>query len=245
MTLEGSFDSRITPRLSLWRGVAAVLLALPAVQTNADAGPPSRCFGTVGHGRIDHAVSMPAAGPNFRAYSRLGSTFGRTYVHSEVRDVVVASYAALAKTMPDKTFVYGETGLARGGRFRPHRTHQNGLSVDFMVPVADASGRSAPLPGDAMNQFGYDIRFDAAGRYGDYVIDFEAMAEHLHQLQLAAAARGIGISLVIFEPTYHERLFAARRGASLRTLPWLQKAAWIRHDGHYHVDFIVPCSSLK
>jgi penicillin-insensitive murein endopeptidase len=237
--------SGLPPHVSPWYGVAAILLTFPILPTHADVGPPSQCYGTVGHGRIQHAVALPTAGPNFRAYSQLASPLGRTYVHSKVHDVVVASYVALERAAPDKTFVYGETGLAQGGRFRPHRTHQNGLSVDFMVPVTDASVRSVPLPTDATNEYGYAIRFDDAGRHGDYRIDFEAMAEHLYQLHVAAAARGVGIGLVIFEPVYQERLFATRRGAFLRGLPWLKKPAWIRHDGHYHVDFIVPCLPMK
>lgn len=135
----------MAPGLSPRHGVAVILLAFLAEPTYADVGQSSQCYGTAGRGSIEHSVPMPAEGPIFHAYSRLGSALGHTYVHSTVRDVVAASYAALAKTMPDKTFAYCETELARGGRFRPHRSHQNGLSVDFMVPVLDAFGGSAPL----------------------------------------------------------------------------------------------------
>lgn len=211
----------------------------------AAAGLSSQCYGTVARGRIENAVQLPAEGRNFHAYSRLGPMLGRTYLHSRVLEVVLASYAALEKTAPNKTFVYGETGLAHGGRFRPHRTHQNGLSVDFMVPVLDASEHSVPLPANVLNEFGYNVRFDAQGRYRDYRIDFEAVAEHLYQLHVAAVARGVGIGLVIFEPEYQSRLFATRRGQFLRSLPWMKKTAWIRHDNHYHVDFMVPCLPLR
>ncbi|MYN39650.1 hypothetical protein GTP55_09720 [Duganella sp. FT109W] len=71
-----------------------------------------------------------------------------------------------------KTFVYGETGLAQGGPIRPHKTHQAGLSVDFMVPVLNAAGESVPLPGNVSNQFGYGIEFDQAGRFEDLRIDY-------------------------------------------------------------------------
>jgi penicillin-insensitive murein endopeptidase len=158
---------------------------------------------------------------------------------------VIDAYRALEVAARDRVFMYGETGLANGGRFRPHRTHQNGLSVDFMVPVIDKLGRSVPLPTSAWNEFGYGIKFDSAGRYKDYQIDFEAVAEHLYQLHAAASARDVGIGLVIFEPEYHARLFATKRGEFLRSLPWMEKQAWIRHDNHYHVDFVVPCSPLK
>ena len=76
------------------------------------------------------------------------------------------------------------------GRIRLHRTHQSGLSVDFMVPVLDKLGRSVPLPTTALNKFGYDIEFDKDGKFGDLTIDFEAIAEHLRQLHLGGSCTG-------------------------------------------------------
>src|SRR6185436_11752783 len=107
---------------------------------------------------------------------------------------VAAAYQALESTAPGKVFVYGETGWRTGGRIRPHRTHQNGLSVDFMVPVLDANGRSVPLPTGPFNKFGYGIEFDAGGRFGQLAIDFPAIGEHLYQLHRAARARGIDLA---------------------------------------------------
>jgi penicillin-insensitive murein endopeptidase len=162
-----------------------------------------------------------------------------------VHDVVVAAYAALERSAPGKHFVYGESGWAGGGRIQPHRTHQNGLSVDFFVPVLDASGRSVPIPTEVTNRFGYDIEFDTAARFGEYAIDFDALAEHVYQLHVAARARGVGIALVIFDPPFLSRLFATPRGQSLQqNLNFMKHAAWVRHDEHYHVDFAVPCRPI-
>ena len=107
--------------------------------------------------------------------------------------------------------MYGEAGWPSGGRISPHRTHQNGLSVDFFVPVRDRSGRSVRLPAGMTNRFGYDIEFDADGRFDDYSIDFDAMAEHLYQLHVAAKARSVGIALVILDPPFQPKLFATTR----------------------------------
>jgi len=203
---------------------------------------PSQCYGTVGNGRIEGSVKLPLSGANFSAYSTLAAGAGRTHVHAAVAEVLAASYAALQKTSPAVTYVYGETGWPAGGRFRPHRTHQNGLSVDFFVPVRDAAGKSVPLPTGLSNRWGYDIEFDGNARYGEYAIDFPALAEHLYQLDLAAKARGVGIALVIFETGYLPRLFATPRGAYLQqNLPFMKGKPWVRHDEHYHVDFAVPC----
>jgi penicillin-insensitive murein endopeptidase len=141
-------------------------------------------------------------------------------------------------------FVYGETGWKSGGRIRPHRTHQNGLSVDFMVPVLDKAGRSVPLPTSALNRFGYDIEFDTAGRYEGLEVDFPAIAEHLYQLHAAARAHGSGIALVIFDRAYLPRLFATPRGPYLQqNLNFMKRQPWVRHDEHYHVDFAVKCQA--
>ena len=216
--------------------LAACLLPLAALAQE------SQCYGTVANGRIEGSVKLPQQGPNFSAYSSLAATVGRTYVHSRVAGIIEASYKALAAAHPDKKYVYGETGWAAGGRFRPHRTHQNGLSVDFFVPVRDANGTSVPLPTRAMQRFGYDIEFDAGGRYEQYSIDFEAVAEHLYQLQAAAQARGVAIALVIFDRRDLPRLFATKRGAYLEhNVPFMKGKPWVRHDEHYHVDFAVPC----
>ncbi|TWO68750.1 replication initiation protein [Caenimonas sedimenti] len=204
----------------------------------------SRCFGTVSNGRIEGAVALPAGGANFSAYSSLAAAAGRTHVHSRVAAIFAQSYKALEASAPAKTFVYGETGWPSGGQFRPHRTHQNGLSIDFFVPVLDAKGKSVALPTKLTERFGYDIEFDANGRHGEYAIDFQAMAEHLYQLDVSAKARGAGIALVIFDDKYLPKLFATPRGAYLRTqLPFMKGKPWVRHDEHYHVDFAIPCGS--
>ena len=204
----------------------------------------SQCVGTVGNGRIKGSVKLPATGSNFSVYSAAGAAAGRTHVHSKVAEIIGAAYATLAVTHPQLTYVYGETGWPSGGRIRPHRTHQNGLSVDFFVPVRDQSGRSVPLPTGLTNRFGYDIEFDANARYGAYAIDFPAIAEHLYQLHVAAKARGVGIALVIFDPPFIPKLFATARGPYLQeNLTFMKGRAWVRHDEHYHVDFTVPCKA--
>jgi penicillin-insensitive murein endopeptidase len=184
------------------------VLALPAARA-----AESQCFGSVGNGRLEGGVKLPASGANFEAYSSMGWVTGRTYVHSKVADVILATYRALADRKDSVRFVYGETGWKSGGRFRPHRTHQNGLSVDFFVPVKDRAGKPATLPIRVTNKLGYDIEFDASGRFEDYTIDFESVAEHLYQLDVAARARGVGLAMVILD----------------------------HHDEHYHIDFSIPC----
>lgn len=217
-------------------------IAIALALTSNVAWGESTCYGTVAKGRLESGVSLPSSGPNFTSYSSIAGAVGRTYVHSTVRAILVDAYRELEKSAPGARFVYGETGWKDGGRIRPHRTHQNGLSVDFMVPVRNGQGQSVDLPTSALNRFGYDLEFDRQGRLEELTIDFGAVAEHLYQLDRAARARGVGLALVIFDPPYLNRLFASPRGEYLKQhLKFMQGKPWVRHDEHYHVDFSIKC----
>jgi penicillin-insensitive murein endopeptidase len=226
--------------VSRWSLIALLFTAITGPATAA-----SQCFGTTSNGRIEGSVALPASGPNFSPYSRLGVSLGRTHVHAQVAGIVTTAYAELAKQTPDVRYVYGETGWPSGGRLRPHRSHQNGLSVDFFVPVRDEAGHSVPLPTPVGERFGYDIEFDDEGRWDGYRIDFAAMAEHLYQLHRAAAAQGVALALVIVDKPFLPKLFATPRGDYLQQhLNFMKGKPWIRHDEHYHVDFGVTCKPL-
>lgn len=227
----------------IWRRTATLLVLTVSATSPVHA---STCYGTPAQGRLVDGVRLPLGGHNFSAYSSLGVAAGRTYVHGLVHQVVLDAYAALENTAAGKTYVYGETGLAHGGAIRPHRSHQNGLSVDFMVPVLDDGNRSVPLPSSPSNKFGYALEFDDQGRLPGLRIDFDAMAEHLHQISIAARRHGVTIERVILDPPLMDRLFAAGvRGAEAKHLPFMKTRPWVRHDEHYHIDFGVPCLPLR
>lgn len=205
----------------------------------------SVCYGSAASGRLSRGVQLPLAGQNYSSYSALGWVLGRTYVHSKVAQVVVATFQALEMTAPGKIYVVGETGLAAGGRFSPHKTHQNGTSVDFMVPVMLAE-RSVPLPATSLNQFGYGLEFGNDGSWGSYRIDFEALGEHLYQLDRKARERGIGIARVILDVPLQKLLWKSSRGKYLGdNVVFSTRPAWVRHDEHYHVDFRVRCKATQ
>jgi penicillin-insensitive murein endopeptidase len=135
--------------------ISTVLVALSPRM--GESAPASTCYGTTSRGRLENGVKLPARGASFQAYSLVLAGVGRTYVHSRVHDVVVGAYVTLAKSHSGVVFVYGETGFETGGRFKPHKTHQNGLSVDFMVPVRNDRNKSVPLPTSPFNKYGYGI----------------------------------------------------------------------------------------
>jgi penicillin-insensitive murein endopeptidase len=233
-------ERKLTEIHSLLR-VGSLCLLFGSV-CNLAFGTESTCYGTPSAGRIENAVQIADHGSNFTPYSSLGVLIGRTYVHSQVASVVEAAYEALRTMAPEKHFVYGETGWKDGGKFKPHKTHQNGLAVDFMVPVQNTEGVSVSLPTSALNKFGYAIEFDSDGKFGDFTIDFEAISTHLVALNDAARAQGIGISRVIFERSYLPKLYLSTHGTAIKeSIAFMQTAPWIRHDEHYHVDFAISC----
>lgn len=206
---------------------------------------PSVCYGTTSNGKLENGWKLPASGPNFSAHWTVGRLIGRSYVHSAVYPVVVEAYEQLSAGMPDRVFVYGEAGWKDGGELKPHKTHQNGLSVDFMVPVLNELGASVELPSSLLNKWGYDLEFDANGRLDDLVIDFDAIAEHIYQLDVIAKRNGVGIWRVIFDPQLQPQLRNSPRWPYLeRNVQFSTKRSWVRHDEHYHVDFDVPCRPL-
>lgn len=206
----------------------------------------STCYGTTSKGRLENGIELPSSGKNFLGYSDIARLAGRTYVHSQVKSILVGAYKSLETEQPNKVFKYAETGFEDGGQFKPHKTHRNGLSVDFMTPVKDESGQSVHLPTHPLNKFGYNIEFNSKGKYEEYTIDFVALAAHIVALHKEAKAQGVDLWRVIFDPKLQPELFKTSYGPYLKKhIQFSKKRSWVRHDEHYHVDFDIPCKELN
>ncbi|MGJ8664244.1 MAG: penicillin-insensitive murein endopeptidase [Marinicella sp.] len=202
----------------------------------------STCYGQTHSGSIKNAVQLPAAGANYKVFSQLAWYLGRTYVHSQVSTVMLNSYAELQQAYPSALFMYAETGWPHGGAFKPHKTHQNGLSVDFMVPVTNENRLPVYLPVGIKNRWGYDFEFNQAGEMENYSIDFDLMSSHLKSLSELADKSGFKLKKIYFDPLLQAHLFAAKHGTWVKqNLTFNSNQAWVRHDEHYHVDFAVKC----
>ena len=217
----------------------SILISLLPFTVTAET---STCHGTTSKGYLEHGVQLPAEGANFEGYSTVARLAGRTYVHSSVEKIIVAAYSDLEKEQPTKVYKYAETGLQEGGQFKPHKTHRNGLSVDFMTPVINEEGESVHLPTHLLNKFGYDIEFDGNDQYDGLSIDYEAIAAHIVALHKQARAQGFDLWRVIFDPNLQPNLYKTPYGEYLKhNVQFSSKRAWVRHDEHYHVDFDIPC----
>jgi len=218
------------------------LLVIFALFSSTVFAETSTCYGTTSNGRLEKGVRLSSEGDNFVSYSSIAEIAGRTYVHSEVRKIILDAYRALNSSQPGKVYKFAETGFKEGGKFKPHKTHQNGLSVDFMTPMISEYGESTHLPTHPLNKFGYSIELDSRGRYKNLRIDYEAMAAHIVELDKAAKNSGHKIWRVIFDPKLQPGLFDNSYGNYLKeSIQFSKKRSWVRHDEHYHVDFEVPC----
>lgn len=222
------------------------IILIACVLSNVVLAKESTCYGTTSKGRLDNGIALPSSGPNYVGYSTIARLAGRTYVHTQVADIIVNAYKALEIEQPNKVFKYAETGFEEGGQFKPHKTHRNGLSVDFMTPVVNESGQSDHLPTYPLNKFGYDIEFDSNGKYDEYIIDYIALAAHIVALHKEAVTQGVDLWRVIFDPKLQPELFKTSYGPYLKKhIQFSKKRSWVRHDEHYHVDFVIPCKEMK
>lgn len=205
----------------------------------------SECYGETKKGKLVGGVKLPNKGANFVSYNILGGMLGRTFVHSKVKTAFLTAYKSLESHFPEKVFKYAETGFEKGGKFSPHKTHQNGLSIDFMVPVVDTNGKSVHFPTNLLNKFGYSVEFSNDGKFEEYTIDFESLAAHIKELDKATKNSGFSLWRVIFDPKLQPKLMKTRYGEYLRkNVQFSKNRSWVRHDEHYHVDFNLPCKKM-
>lgn len=224
-------------------GIAVVAttmtLAVAWMRVLMDGNTPSRVTGTVAHGSIEHAHVIPPWGPGYVTYSFIGSAAGRQYVDGRVRDTLLATFAARSRAEGGRRFVMGETGWPQGGRFRPHRSHQNGMAVDVFMPVQTRDGAAATLATWPWNKFGYGLEFNEQGEMGDLRIQFESVAAFLLEVEAQVGQRGLRIGRVIIAPEFVPLLLETPSGRRLGALAdrITRKPAWVRHDEHFHIEF--------
>ncbi|MEN0047691.1 MAG: hypothetical protein AAF806_11585, partial [Bacteroidota bacterium] len=119
--------------LFLFLAAAAVILSIPELIYENEGN--SKAIGSPGNGQLENPHLMPYSGENFRYFSPLSYyILDDAYLHSKVRSTLLSAYEECKKTCEGTKFRVMECANKAGGKMLLHRTHQNGLSVDFMVP---------------------------------------------------------------------------------------------------------------
>ncbi len=205
----------------------------------------SKSLGTVSNGKLVNAYKVDWKGENYKFFSVFDYyVLGRCYVHSDIYNILNESYQKLETVYPEYTFRVMECSKKKGGRPFPHRTHQNGTSVDFMTPLLKSGTQKTFY--DHIGIWRYAMNFNSKGQYRvnkKVEIDFDKCAKHILELETAARKHGYKIKKVILETNLKDEIFKSKYGTELkasgiyfvRNLPPTINAL---HDDHYHIDFV-------
>lgn len=203
----------------------------------------SNSIGTVSEGKLVNAWLIPFKGKNFEYFSSKSYLAGRAFVHSKLHATVMNTYLKMEKLIPNRKFRIMECSNEKGGKLHPHRTHQNGLSIDFMMPLALNKKPYYEL--DDLGASHYWLEFNTKGEYVKNTgvkIDFEVVAQHILNLNELGKKQGVRIKKVIINTDLKDELFATSSGKKLKTsgiyiVKSLTPMINGLHDDHYHIDF--------
>jgi len=204
---------------------------------------PSVCTGTEAGGTLEHAKLLAFSGRNYRYFDTMSYVWGHAFMSDKMRNTLEASYAELETSAPGRIFTYMETGLMNGGPIPGHRTHQNGRSIDLMVPLLKDS---VPYYGlDTIGGDHYSLQFDDKGRLksdSTIEIDFTLIGTQILSLDKQARVQGLHVKKVILMLALKPEFYATKTGKKVKSKGIyfamnLPEATDHQHDDHFHVDF--------
>jgi penicillin-insensitive murein endopeptidase len=203
----------------------------------------SKSNGIVSKGSLNNGKLIPFYGDNFEYFDSISYMSNRAFVNDRVRSTILAAYGLLKKDYPKRKFYIMECSREHGGEMFPHKTHQNGLSVDFMTPLVKDGKAFTDL--DTLGADRYWLNFDNQGRYvmdSSISIDFETVALHIIRLNQVAKKFNLQVAKVIIKIELKDELFSGLNGQKLKAsgIYFVQKLSPIinsLHDDHFHVDF--------
>lgn len=203
----------------------------------------SKAVGAVSKGQLINGKLVSFKGKNYQYFDTTSYLNARGFTHHLVKTTIEQAYAQCEKSCPNYSFVLMECSNQKGGKIWPHRTHQNGLSIDFAMPLMKDSVQCKKF--DFIGAKHYLLDFNNKGQYSKDTtisIQFEMVARHLLELEKAAHKNGLKISKVILKTELKDDLYRTPSGKILK-----QKGIYVvkrleplinrLHDDHYHVDF--------
>lgn len=199
--------------------------------------------GIVSDGKSENGHVVPFFGINFQYFDADSYLASRAFTNEKILHIILDSYKELEHQSPERFFYLMELSNKDGGKIYPHRTHQNGLSADFMIPKLKDGQPYYGL--DTLGKNHYFLDFNENGQYVQDTtisVDFDLIAKHLLILHEKAVSNGYKISKVIIKLEYKEKLFATPNGKLLlkRGIYFAKNLTSLInniHDDHYHVDF--------
>ncbi|MBL4704915.1 MAG: penicillin-insensitive murein endopeptidase [Flavobacteriales bacterium] len=211
--------------------------------TIKESSEKSKSLGSHGNGTLKHGKLMPFSGSNFTYFDTTSYVKSRAFVHDKVKKSVLAAYYACDTICPDYHFTLMECSNQHGGKIWPHRTHQNGLSIDFAMPLQKSKKQYRGLDLTGANHYLMD--FDENGVYLEdkkVSINFEIVCQHILALEQACRENGLKIKKVIIKTDLKDDLYASPSGQKIKesgiyVVKKLEPLINQLHDDHYHIDF--------
>lgn len=212
-------------------------------QDNVGNDLPSKSNGSVSNGSLENGKLIPFSGDNYQYFDTTSYMSGRGFMNNKVKSAVLETYEECIDEIPDRRFYIMECSSKNGGNLFPHKTHQNGLSIDFMMPLKQNDNPYYGLDSKGFDH--YLLEFDYDGKYlqdPTIEIDFEVIAHHLLILEEKAQANGLHIKKIIIHTELKDELYKGKYGQQLKASDiYVVKALTplinALHDDHYHVDF--------
>ena len=208
-----------------------------------DPTKKSISIGKVNEGKIINACLLPFTGENFSYFSKESYLAKRAFIHCEIKKILITSFILLKEQIPDRRFYIMEASKEEGGKISPHRTHQNGTSIDLMVPL-----KKDNIPYIELDTIGIDhylLQFTNKGEYSENYsiqIDFDALAQEILAIQTTAVKNGWKIDKVILKTELQSLLFKSKyknelMDSGIYFTKKLENIINDLHDDHIHIDF--------
>ncbi len=199
--------------------------------------------GSVHNGTLENAVLFPPKGGNYKYFSEESYLKGRAYINSEVRGIILNGMNILSNIVPSQEFQIMEISHEHGGQLWPHKTHQKGTSVDFMLPKIKDGKINYSLDNKGVSH--YFLTANDDGLYensGGVYINFESAAKEILAFNEAAILQGWKIKKVILKIELLGNLLKTPSGKKLKAsniyfAKQLSKKVNDLHDDHFHIDF--------
>ncbi len=211
--------------------------------SHVDSLKNSISLGVPGKGSMKNGKIIPYSGVNFHYFSKASYLGGRAFVNHNLKELVLESYKDLYAQFPEQQFGIMECSKKEGGQISGHRTHRNGLSIDFMSPKMKENNPYYGL--DNLGAAHYLLAFNNDGKLTvepSIEIDFEMMGQHILALNKKAKQHHLRIKKVILKKELKDDLYKTKSGSIIKKKgiyitmnlpPRINEA----HDDHYHIDF--------
>jgi murein endopeptidase len=122
--------------------LGATALGVPSVRAfDVPAGGVS--IGSPNRGRLSGGVQLPES--DLYTVRRPEESFGSSHTIRKIQEAIASFRDG---TGYDRELVIGAISLERGGRFRPHRSHQSGRDVDIRLPKRAGADPKSNAPAD-------------------------------------------------------------------------------------------------